>query len=124
MVVTAPTLFTDPAAAPAVLAIGYSNWQGPVWINANYLFFIGLRNYGFDAQCRELAYVLGGMLSRDIDANSSMHENYNGDTGEPLAPTAAQSKGGIFTGFVGWDLLCENMLMAVAENRWMMLEIH
>lgn len=103
--------------------IPYSNWQGPIWINANYLYFIGLKNYGFNNECRELAYTLGTMMSKHIDTFGSMHETYNGDTGETLAPTAAQSKGGVYTGFVGWNLLEQNMLMAVADNKWMLLEI-
>ncbi|MGA2625124.1 MAG: trehalase family glycosidase [Bacteroidota bacterium] len=114
----------DPDYNNENIIIPYSNWQGPVWINANYLNFIGLRNYGFEHECRELAFTLGTMLSKDIDNNGSMHEDYNGDTGEPLAPTAAQSKGGVFTGFVGWDLLLQNMLMGVVDNNWMMLDIY
>jgi len=113
----------DPDYNNENIIIPYSNWQGPVWINANYLHFIGLKNYGFDNECRQLAFTLGTMLSKDIERNGSMHENYDGDTGEPLAPTAAQSKGGVFTGFVGWDLLAQNMLMAIVDNNWMMLEI-
>ncbi len=113
----------DPDYNTENVIIPYSNWQGPVWVNANFLHMIGLRNYGFDNECRELAFALGTMLSKDIDQNGSMHEDYNGDNGEPLAPTAAQSKGGVFTGFVGWDLLLQNMLMGVVDNNWMMLEI-
>ncbi len=113
----------DPDYNTENIIIPYSNWQGPVWINANYLDLLGLKNYGFDTECRQLAYVLGKMVSKDIDKNRSMHENYDGDTGEPLAPTAAQSQGGVFTGFVGWNLLLENMLRAVADNNWMMLAI-
>jgi alpha,alpha-trehalase len=33
----------------------YSNWQGPVWINANYLDYIALKRYGFDKEAAELA---------------------------------------------------------------------
>lgn len=113
----------DPDYNTENIIIPYSNWQGPVWINANYLNFIGLRNYGFDKECRELAFTLGTMLSKDVDNNGSMHEDYNGDTGESLAPTAAQTKGGVFTGFVGWDLLLQNMLMGIVDNNWMTLEI-
>ncbi len=113
----------DPDYNNENIIVPYSNWQGPVWINANFLHFVGLKNYGFGNECRQLAYVLGTMLSKDISRNGSMHENYDGDTGQPLAPTAAQSKGGVFTGFVGWNLLEQNMLMAVVDNKWMMLEI-
>lgn len=32
-----------------------SSWQGPVWINVNYLVFRGLVKYGFTEEARELA---------------------------------------------------------------------
>lgn len=114
---------SDPEYNNENIIIPYSNWQGPLWINANYMNFIGLKNYGFDNECRVLAYSLGKITDKDVAACGSMHECYDADTGEPLAPTAAQSKDGIFTGFVGWNLLVQDMLIAVAENKWMMLEI-
>jgi len=101
----------------------YSNWQGPVWPIANYLFFAGLKNYGFDKECAALAETLGTMISRDIEKFGSMHEDYNADTGEALAPAAEQSKDGKFTGFVGWNLLIQNMFMGIIDNKWMLLEI-
>jgi hypothetical protein len=52
-----------------------------------------------------------------------MHENYHADIGIPLAPTAAQSKDGVFTGFVGWNLLVQNILMGVAEDNYLLLKI-
>jgi len=39
-----------------------------------------------------------------------MHENYNAETGDGLAPTPEQSPNGKFAGFVGWNLLAEDML--------------
>jgi alpha,alpha-trehalase len=99
------------------IIVPYSNWQGPVWINANFLHFVALRNAGFHRESRQLAAALGAMLIQDIDRNGSMHENYDGDTGAPLAPTAAQSKDGVFTGFVGWNLLEQNMLEAACDGR-------
>ena len=84
---------------------------------------MGLKNYGMDDECRQLARTVGTLVSRDIAHCGSMHENYHADTGEPLAPTAEQSDGGVFTGFVGWNLLVQNMLAGVCENRWLLLEI-
>ena len=52
-----------------------------------------------------------------------MHENYHADTGEPLAPTAEQSPDGVFTGFVGWNMLVENLLEGAVEGEWLMLKI-
>jgi hypothetical protein len=39
-----------------------------------------------------------------------MHEDYDAETGDGLAPTPEQSPGGKFAGFVGWNLLAEDML--------------
>ncbi len=52
-----------------------------------------------------------------------MHENHHADTGAPLAPTAEQSPGGVFSGFVGWNLTVENMLEGAVNDDWMLLTI-
>ncbi|HEU5404248.1 MAG TPA: trehalase family glycosidase [Terriglobales bacterium] len=101
----------------------YSNWQGPVWINANYLDYIILRRYGFDTQASELAGALGRMVLADIKKWGSMHENYNAETGEGLAPTPEQSENHVFTGFVGWDLLVQDMLQCEVNRQCGNLEI-
>jgi alpha,alpha-trehalase len=102
----------------------YSNWQGPMWINANYLDWIALRRYGFREQSKWLAERLAGMLHRDIAKWSSMHEDYDAETGDGLAPTIEQSPGGKFAGFVGWNLLAQDMLECEATGQHcMMLDI-
>jgi len=101
----------------------YSNWQGPVWINANYLHYIALKRYGFDAEASALAQTLGRMVLTDIQKWGSMHENYNAETGEGLAPTPEQSENHIFTGFVGWNLLVQDMLQCEAKGDCDLLRI-
>jgi alpha,alpha-trehalase len=101
----------------------YSNWQGPVWINANYLDYIALKRYGFDAEASRLAGSLGRVVLADIKKWGSMHENYNAETGEGLAPTPEQSPNHVFTGFVGWNLLVEDMLECEAKADCDLLEI-
>lgn len=101
----------------------YSNWQGPVWINANYLDYIALKRYGFDTEASQLAGTLGRMVLADIRKWGSMHENYNAETGEGLAPTPEQSENHIFTGFVGWNLLVEDMLECDAKSDCDLLQI-
>ncbi len=113
----------DPDYNNENIIVPYSNWQGPVWPVANYLYFIGLKNYGFEDECKLLASTLGNLVLKDISNCGSMHENYDADTGTPLAPTAEQSKDGIFTGFVGWNMLVQNMLMGTAENNYLLLKI-
>ena len=103
--------------------IPFSNWQGPVWPIANYLYSIALVNYGFEEEAKHLASHMGTLLLDDIYEYGSMHENYHADTGEPLAPTAEQSDNGVFTGFVGWNLLTQNMLQGAVEGEWMLLKI-
>jgi len=92
------------------IIVPYSNWRGPIWINANYLDWLALRHYGFAAESRRLAESLAAMLRRDIAVWGSMHEDYNAETGDGLAPTPAQSPDGKFAGFVGWNLLAQDML--------------
>jgi alpha,alpha-trehalase len=101
---------SDPAYNNEAIINPYSNWHGPVWINANFLDWIALRKYGFADEARWLALTLAGVLHRDITRWGSMHENYSAETGEGLAPTPEQSPGGKFAGFVGWDLLALDML--------------
>jgi alpha,alpha-trehalase len=113
----------DPEYNNANVIKPYSNWQGPVWPIANFLYSIALKNYGFDKEAEELALTLGSLVLADIKACGSMHENYHADTGEPLAPTTEQSEDGVFRGFVGWNLLIQNMLQGAVDGRWLLLEI-
>ena len=88
----------------------YSNWQGPVWPIANYLYFRGLMNYGFPDEARELAARITRLLVGDLERFGSMHENYDAETGAPLAPSGNQShKGPMEAAFIGWNLLAESM---------------
>jgi alpha,alpha-trehalase len=105
------------------MIIPYSNWQGPLWINANFLYSIALINYGFKEEARQLGVKLAPVLLNDIKTCGSMHENYNADTGAPLAPTAAQSPNGKFTGFVGWNLLEQNLIDGALSGNWMLLAL-
>ncbi len=106
----------DPAYNNQAIINPYSNWRGPIWINANFMDWLALRRYGYRAQSRWLAVTLAAMLHRDIAQWGSMHEDYNAETGAGLAPTPAQSPGGKFAGFVGWNLLAEDMLQCEASQ--------
>jgi alpha,alpha-trehalase len=90
--------------------IPYSNWQGPVWPIANYFYFVGLMKYGFQEEAAELVKRLIRVYLRDIEFCGSLHENYCAETGASLAPTAEQSKTGQEGGFVGWNLLLQDMI--------------
>lgn len=101
---------SDPGYNNDAIITPYSNWRGPLWLNANFLDWMALRRYGFPAQSHWLAVSLSAVLHRDIEKWGSMHEDYDAETGAGLAPTPAESPGGKFAGFVGWNLLSEDML--------------
>jgi len=104
--------------------VPFSNWQGPVWPIANYLYSIGLKNYGFDNEAAWLAETLGNLLLDDIRKWDSMHENYHADTGEPLAPAADHvDENGKFVGFISWNLCIQNVLEGAVDDQWMLLEV-
>ena len=76
-----------------------SSWQGPIWINVNYLVFRGLVKYGYNDQARELAEKTILLLGRDYERFGALHEYYLPDNGEPV----------LNKGFQNWNLLVLNM---------------
>ncbi len=100
----------DPAYNNDAIIDPYSNWRGPIWINANFLDWLVLRRYGFPEEAHWLALTLARELHRDIQRWGSMHEDYSAESGDGLAPTPEQSPGGKFAGFVGWNLLALDMI--------------
>lgn len=102
----------------------FSNWQGPVWPIANYLYHIGLKHYGFETDIVWLAETLGTLLLNDIREWDSMHENYHADTGAPLAPAADNvDENGKFVGFISWNLCIQNVIEGITNSMWMLLEL-
>lgn len=83
----------------------HSNWQGPVWPIANYIYLQALLRYGFKEEAKQLAQTISALVLRDIDETGGMHENYDAETGKGLAAP----------GFVSWNLLVRNMI-AEAES--------
>lgn len=100
----------DPVYNNSNIIIPYSNWQGPVWPIANYFYFVGLMKHGFQAEAAELVARLTRLYLRDIAFCGSLHENYCAETGAPLAPCATQSLHGEEGGFIGWNLLLQDMI--------------
>lgn len=78
----------------------YSNWQGPIWPIANYIYMHALLNYEFQKEAIELAKRITHLCLNDIMKSGGMHECYNAETGEPLAAP----------NFISWNLLVANML--------------
>lgn len=77
-----------------------SSWQGPIWINVNYLVFRGLLNYGYTAEARELAEKTVILLGRDFERFGALHEYYLPENGEPV----------LNKGFQNWNFLVLNMI--------------
>ncbi len=114
----------DPDYNNAAIIVPYSNWQGPIWINANYMNYIALKRYGFDKEAAELSGILGKMVVADIQKWGSMHEDYDAETGAGLAPTPEQSENHVFSGFVGWNLLAQDMLQCEVKAQCGFLKMY
>ena len=78
----------------------HSNWQGPVWPIASYFAMHALLNYGFRKEAGEIAERVARVCLHDIKKTGGTHENYNADTGEPLAAP----------NFISWNLLVGSMI--------------
>jgi len=107
----------DPAYNNQAIINPYSNWRGPIWVNVNFLEWIAMRRYGFRRESKELAIGLATILHRDIGQWGSMHEDYSAENGDGLAPTVEQSPNGKFAGFVGWNLLAQDMLQCEVTGK-------
>ncbi|WP_198842700.1 MGH1-like glycoside hydrolase domain-containing protein [Aureibaculum flavum] len=114
----------DPDYNNKNIILPFSNWQGPVWPIANFIYSIGLKKYGFSDELYWQAETLGTLLLKDIEKNNTMHENYHADTGVPLAPSDDHvDENGNIVGFISWNLCIENLLDGVVNDNWMLLEI-
>lgn len=77
-----------------------SCWLGPIWINANYMTYEGLKNYGFDKEAEELASKIINMLGKDLEKNGQFHEYYSPESGEGVHNL----------GFQSWNFLVLKMI--------------
>ena len=102
----------DRAYHNANIIIPYSNWSGPIWPIANYFYHCGLLNYGYKAEAKDLAERVARLILTDLDTIGSMHESYCAETGATLAPSSDQAPRFIEGGFIGWNLLVQDMLEA------------
>jgi len=101
----------DPDYNNKNIIVPFSNWQGPLWVVANFVYDRGLRNYGFDAQAAWMAGALGNVLLDDLRKYGTMHESYDAETGEGLAPAQTYvDENGRFIGFISWNLCMRNIL--------------
>ena len=73
----------------------YSNWQGPVWVNANAVLSFGLLKYKYHTEAKEMAKRVVFTLANDLIQDNTFHEGYDSETGKGLAAR----------GFLSWDTL-------------------
>lgn len=59
-----------------------SYWRGRIWAPMNFLVYLGLRRYGFDEACRQLADKSAALLLKEWRDKRHVHENYNADNGD------------------------------------------
>ena len=88
-----------------------SCWLGPIWGISNYMCYRGLKNYGFDAEAKDLAEKTIRLFGQDIEACGELNEYYHPDTGEGVDNP----------GFQNWNLLVNNMI-AEQEGRLVVKE--
>lgn len=77
-----------------------SCWLGPVWIVANYMTYVGLKNYGYDDLANDIAVKTITLLGKDLEKSKEFHEYYDGDSG----------KGVRGPGFQSWNFLVLKMI--------------
>jgi glycogen debranching enzyme len=56
----------------------YKYWQGPTWVNTNWLVIEGLKRYGFDAEAANLRD-----RTLEMVAKGGMYEYFNPINGRP-----------------------------------------
>ena len=79
----------------ADVIIPYSNWRGPMWVNANAVACYGLAHYGFRDLALDIARRVTAALAADLRSGSQWHEAYSTADGAPLAAA----------GFLSWNTL-------------------
>ena len=77
-----------------------SCWLGPIWINANYFTYLGLKRYGYLDLAKDIAKKTILLLGRDIELNGEFHEYYDSETGEGVRGK----------GFQSWNFLVLKMI--------------
>ena len=86
----------------------YSNWQGPIWPHANWMFMHVLLHYGYPEAALDIAERVTRLCLDDLEKNGMMRENYHADTGAPLAAPD----------FISWNLLVARMIDEARTGRF------
>jgi hypothetical protein len=98
---------TDPRYSNANIIDPYSNWRGPIWINANAVLAYSLRSQGYEQAAAQLADAVVALLANDLVVNDGQwHECYDADNGTALAAP----------GFLSWNTLGATLQANVAAG--------
>ena len=97
----------DPEYNNANIIKPNSNWQGPIWPITNYFYIQALLNYGYKKEAITVAKNVAKICLEDIKKTAGMHENYDAETGKPLAAP----------NFISWNLLIPSMLEDSLSNK-------
>jgi hypothetical protein len=81
--------------------VPYSNWRGPMWVNANALTCYGLMRYGFHDLAIDIATRVTTRLAADLRNTTQWHEAYS---------TGADRSALAVPGFLSWDTLVADLL--------------
>ena len=60
----------------------YSNWEGPVWVNANAVLTYGLSKYGYRKDAIDIAKRVVQTLANDAENQGTWHEGYDSENGK------------------------------------------
>ena len=83
-----------------------SCWLGPIWINANYFTYVGLKNYGYFDLAKEIAIKTIELLGKDLEQNGDFHEYYDSETGIGVRGL----------GFQSWNFLVIRLINDIKNN--------
>lgn len=89
------TSATDPRYTNGNFIVPYSNWRGPIWVNANTMLALGFNRYNHTQLAHTIGSRVVAALADDIRATGTWHECYSAANGSGLAAP----------GFLSWDTL-------------------
>ena len=98
----------DPRYSNADTIVPYSNWRGPMWLNANAMACYGLAAYGYRALAVDIATRVVKALAADLRRGGQWHEAYSTSDGAGGAPPAGTPLAA--PGFLSWDTLAAELL--------------
>ena len=113
----------DPDYNNENIIVPFSNWQGPVWLIANYFYFVGLKNYGM-----EKGVPATGLYPWNYDIPRHLQLLFNARElscrywATPLTDSRTIQRR-CFHWLCRLEPFVQNMFMGIVEDDWLLLEI-